>query len=195
MSLTHDSFAELVARLREGEGSAADRVVQRFTRRLIALARSRLDAPTRHKVDPEDVVQSVYKSFFHRFRAGRFDLASWEDLWRLLTVITLRKCANQSKFFRRERRQAARESGEINRVVELPDREPSPREAAVLTETIEELLRSLPSRDRPVLELSLQGYTVLEISQLLGRAERTVWRLREHVRRRLQSLEAGMQGS
>jgi RNA polymerase sigma-70 factor (ECF subfamily) len=58
-------------------------------------------------------------------------------------------------------------------------REPTPLEAAVLSETVGQLLAGLDEEERPVLELSLQGYTTREISERLGRAERTVRLLRD----------------
>jgi RNA polymerase sigma-70 factor (ECF subfamily) len=70
---------------------------------------------------------------------------------------------------------------------EAVSREPTPEEATVLAETVEQLLRDLPESERPVLELSLQGYSAREISQQLGRAERSVRRLREQVRRKLET--------
>src|SRR5207249_524909 len=91
----HDSFARLMARLRAGDDGAAAAVFQRFARQLIARARAHLDARLRPKLDPEDVVQSVYRSFFNRYGAGQFELGTWNDLWGLLTVITLRKCVNR----------------------------------------------------------------------------------------------------
>jgi RNA polymerase sigma-70 factor (ECF subfamily) len=66
------------------------------------------------------------------------------------------------------------------------DREPSPEEAILLTETVEELLRELDPDERPVLELSLQGFSATEISERIGRSERSVRRLRERIRKRLQ---------
>ena len=68
-------------------------------------------------------------------------------------------------------------------------REPTPLEAAMLSETIEQLLAGLDEEERPVLELSLQGYTTREISERLGRAERTVRLLREGVRHRLERMQ------
>src|SRR5690242_9456367 len=56
------SFADLMARLRAGDDAAAAALFQRFATRLIALARGRLDGLVRRKVDPEDVVQSVFRS-------------------------------------------------------------------------------------------------------------------------------------
>jgi RNA polymerase sigma-70 factor (ECF subfamily) len=183
------SFRELVARLRAGDDCAAGEVVRRFTHRLLVLAQHHLDARIRSKVDPEDIVQSVYKSFFRRQRDGQFDLASWDDLWSLLAVITLRKCASQADYFRAERRNPEREApgpaAGSGTGWELIDREPTPVEAAALAETVADLLRAVAAADRPILELSLQGYTVKEICAQLGRAERTVWRVRERARNRL----------
>jgi RNA polymerase sigma-70 factor (ECF subfamily) len=47
---------------------------------------------------------------------------------------------------------------------------------------VDQLLAGLDADERPILELSLQGYTTVEISARLGRAERTVRRVRERVR-------------
>jgi RNA polymerase sigma-70 factor (ECF subfamily) len=44
----------------------------------------------------------------------------------------------------------------------------------------------LEEDERPVLKLSLEGYTTQEISERLGRPERTVRRLRERIRNRLE---------
>jgi RNA polymerase sigma-70 factor (ECF subfamily) len=68
-------------------------------------------------------------------------------------------------------------------------REPTPLEAAVLGETVEELLAGLDEDERPILELSLQGHTTREISERLGRAERTVRLLREGIRHRLERMQ------
>jgi RNA polymerase sigma-70 factor (ECF subfamily) len=75
--------------------------------------------------------------------------------------------------------------------LEAPGREPTPDEAAVLGETIEQLFSVMDEQERPVLELSLQGYTTREISERLGRAERTVRLLREGIRHRLQQMHRG----
>jgi RNA polymerase sigma-70 factor (ECF subfamily) len=178
----------LIARLRAGDDGAAREVVRRFTHRLAALARTHLDTQIRAKVDPEDLVQSVYKSFFHRQRDGQFDLDGWDDLWGLLVVITVRKCASQAEYFQAERRNPDRERRPATGSAaggELIDREPTPAEAAALAETVADLLRGVVPTDRPILELTLQGYTVKEICAQLGRAERTVWRVRERARNRL----------
>ncbi len=184
-----DSVAQVLARLRAGDEQAAARLFQRYAQRLIALARCHLDARLRAKEDPEDVVQSVYKSFFVRLESGQFDIGTWDDLWSLLTVITLCKCADRIDYFRAQRRDAACEAPAANGWWEAIDREPTPEEAAVLAETVQQVLADLRVEDRPVIELSLQGYTPQEISDRVGRTERTVQRLRKRIKQRLLSLQ------
>jgi RNA polymerase sigma-70 factor, ECF subfamily len=187
------SFAALMDDLRLGEQTAAQVVFSRYAAQLIALARRRLDDRLRQRVDPEDVVQSVYKSFFIRHREGQLDVVNWQSLWGLLTLITLRKCADRADYFHADRRNVNREAVADDSDQQQPwqvavGREPSPEEAALLAETVESLLRDLDEHDRPIIEMSLQGYSTQEISTQLGRAERSVRRLRERVRLQLERI-------
>ena len=71
------------------------------------------------------------------------------------------------------------------------DREPLPDEAVALAETVAVLFQAIDDADeRAILELSLQGFTATEISEQLGRAERSVRRLRERVRKRLERMQS-----
>src|SRR5205814_9988661 len=81
---------------------------ERFTCRLVALARGHLDGRLRTRVDPEDVVQSVYKSFLLRYGVEKLAGKDEDELWALLTRITLRKCADRARYYRAERRDSAR---------------------------------------------------------------------------------------
>ena len=194
----HDSFPELMDRLRSGEDDAAREVFARFAARLVGLARRNLDGRLAVKVDPEDVVQSAYKSFFVRQRAGTLEVGNWDSLWGVLTLITLRKCADRATHYRAGKRDVGREvpggggadDSTPGMAAEIAlDREPMPEEAAVLAETVEALFRAVDDPDeRAILELSLQGFTATEISDTLGRAERSVRRLRERIRKRLERM-------
>ena len=74
---------KLVAAWREGDQQAATALFERYAKRLIALANSRLSARLAARVDPQDVIQSVYCSFFvgardNRTRTGEdSDRAKW----------------------------------------------------------------------------------------------------------------------
>jgi RNA polymerase sigma-70 factor (ECF subfamily) len=110
----------------------------------------------------------------------------------MLTVITLRKCFDRVEYYRAARRDVQREAAAQQPCApwwEAVARDPTPEEGAMLAETVELLLRGLEDAERPILELSLQGYTTQEISERLGRPERTVRRLREGIRKRLERMQ------
>jgi RNA polymerase sigma-70 factor (ECF subfamily) len=188
---TDDSFADIMGRLRTGDEDAAAQVVRRFTHRLIALARNQLDSRVRQKVDPEDVLQSVYKSFFARHAQGQLSFAGWDGLWALLALITVRKCGRCARWFHRAQRDVHAEVAvaagpDESDVIQMFSDEPSPQEAAMLSEVVEQLLRALGQRDGEILTLALLGYSAAEISDRLGRPGRTVYRVLERIKVRLQ---------
>jgi RNA polymerase sigma-70 factor (ECF subfamily) len=194
MSQDH-SFDDLMARLRTGDNDAATQVFNRFANRLIELARRRLNPQIRQKLDPEDVLQSVFRSFFVHQAAGQITgLESWDNLWALLVVITMRKCGRRIEYFRSASRDVQREippplsSDESSSDSGTSSDEPTPSEAAMLTETVEQLMNGLEGRHRDILSLSLQGYTVREISVQVSCTERTAYRVLKRVKEMLEEM-------
>jgi RNA polymerase sigma-70 factor (ECF subfamily) len=189
-----ESFDGVLERLRAGDDDAAAEIFSRYANRLILLARSRLQGPIRQKVDPEDVTQSVFRSFFVRQAEGQFQLDDWDSLWSLLVRITLRKCGKRTRQLYAGIRDARRETSSIRTndqsrcVYEAIAREPTPQEAASLTETLEQLVQRLEDTQQQMIVLRLQGYTVKEISREVGRTERSVHRVLAKVRDTLLSL-------
>ncbi|MFL5328732.1 MAG: RNA polymerase sigma factor [Gemmataceae bacterium] len=186
------SFQHMIIRLRGGDDAAAGEVVARFSRRLAGLAHGRMSAQLRQKIDAEDVLQSVFKSFFIRHADGQFEPTGWDSLWTLLSVIAVRKCCKHHKFFHAERRAIDRETqahDQSSLVWEPFDREPTPDEAAAVADTVEQLMRGLDDRGRQILSLRLQGGQFEEIAGEVGCAERTVRRVLDRVKTCLQQLE------
>jgi RNA polymerase sigma-70 factor, ECF subfamily len=187
-------FDQLMARLRAGDDDAAAQVYNRFIPRLIGLIHHRLDRRLRSNVDPEDVAQSVFRSFFVRNAGGQFDLASWDGLMGVLTIITIRKCSRRARYFRAARRNVQREvritagSDESGKGWQLADNDDRPSEKVIMAEIVERLMEGLDTTEQPILLLSLQGYTVAEISAQVERTERTVQRVLQRLRRRLEKM-------
>jgi RNA polymerase sigma factor (sigma-70 family) len=193
-------FEELMARLRAGDDAAETLVFRRYVRRLIALAGRQFAAWMRDRADVEDVVLSAYRSFFLRNGRGEFDLAGWDELWSLLAVITLHKCSKRRRHLRAARRDAGRDVGlsepDADEAARIPDRAPTPAEAAIVTETVEQLLRVMTPDDRAIVEQILIGYTAAEVAERLDCSERTVRRVRQRAQHRLRRLiEAGAVGA
>ncbi len=149
----NDSFSVLMERFRSDENAAARDVFQRFSRQLIAPTRRQFAHRLAHRIDPEDVVQSVFKSFFARHRDGKFQIGNWNNLWGLLTLITRRKCADRVEYFQAERRDIGREASAPEGPEQFgqltPNREPLPEEAAILADMVESLFReAAPDRNK-----------------------------------------------
>jgi DNA-directed RNA polymerase specialized sigma24 family protein len=87
---------DLLRLLQAGDGAAAEALFERYAERLTRLARSRLAINLASRVDPEDIVQSAYRSFFVAAREGRFHAERGGDLWRLLVEVTLHKLYRQA---------------------------------------------------------------------------------------------------
>jgi RNA polymerase sigma-70 factor (ECF subfamily) len=185
------SFAVLLGQLRRQDNTAALEVLRRYQGRLLRLARKQVQGPLRQKLDPEDVVQSVFRTLFRRLAQGQFELGDWDGLWGLLTCITLRKCGRWHDYFRAQARDLRRE------VAPPPgapgawavfDREPAPEEAAVLVETLEHVLRGLPEGEQQAVTLTLEGVSLDAVSRTLGYSQSKVYRVLQRVRERLERL-------
>src|SRR5262245_17599549 len=99
----------LLERVHRGDRAAATELFRRYVQRLIALARSRLRGTMVQRVDPEDVVQSAYRSFFAANADGHYDSQRGDDLWELLATITLHKVYRQIRRFKAQKRSWERE--------------------------------------------------------------------------------------
>ena len=189
------SVGLLIDRLKANDPSGAELVFRRFPEQLIELAQQqRLGWRLRRKLDPEDVVQSAFNSFFRMQAADELEFANCDALWGLLSLITIRKCGHRIEHFQAACRDVGHERSAVFNAADVEAsradweavaQEPSPSQAAMLTEAIDELLRPLDDRDRRIVTLALQGSTVPEISEEIGRSERTVQRTLERLKAEL----------
>jgi RNA polymerase sigma-70 factor (ECF subfamily) len=192
MMAQEPSFSNLCEQLRRGDNAAAAEVFDRFAGRLIALARSRLDRRLRQRVDAEDVLQSVLRTFFVHVAEGKFRLPNWDSLWGLLVCITVRKCTRAHDRHRAGLRDVRREAGpapdgwDSADTWEVISREPGPEEAILLQETLDGALLGMTERERQAVFLTLQGLATAEVATRLDCSQRKVYRVLEHVRNRLQ---------
>jgi DNA-directed RNA polymerase specialized sigma24 family protein len=186
------TFDAVMSRVRAGDGAAETALFEQYVRRLIALAARQFDGNLRNRADVELVVLSACKSFFLRNRRGEFQVDDWGELWSVLAMITLRKCAKRRRHLRAARRDAGREvawpDGDVDPSSLLLDRDPTPVEAAILTDTVAMLFQAMTPDDRPIVEQILLGYTAQEVAAQLGCSERTVRRVRQRAQRRLDRL-------
>jgi RNA polymerase sigma-70 factor (ECF subfamily) len=188
--------ADLVKQWQAGSEQAAGELVRRYAERLHGLARHLLSARLARHVDPEDVVQSVYRCFFTDARADRYTFERAGDLWRLLATMTLHKVQRQAEYHAAGKRDLSRarpfgtESSLLDLHAEVFSREPSPDEGAVLVDELECVLGPFPPLHRQIVELRLQGYLLGEIAVRTDRSERWVRRVLEQFKARLEERAA-----
>jgi RNA polymerase sigma-70 factor (ECF subfamily) len=173
----------LVRRLRAGSETAAGRLYDRYVARLRALARAKLSADLAGRVDPDDIVQSVFRRFFQAAAREDYDAPAGEDLWDLLLVITLNRVRSEAAFQRaakRDVRRTTKSGAEEDPLAAVADRDDSA--AAALRLHVAEALERLPTDYQRVVELRMDGYEVAEIARSIGRSKRTVERLLQEAR-------------
>lgn len=188
--MTQPSVNLWIDQLKAGDREATGPLWERYFRRLIGLARTRLADRPRLGADVEDVALSAFDSFFRGVEEGRFpQLRDRDDLWHLLVTITARKAQRLVRDQSRQKRGGGAVLGES--AMFSPDetgkartgfdqvfsKTPSPEFVAQLTEEYQRLFDQLPDADlRTIATLKLEGHTIDEMSAKLGRAPATIER-------------------
>jgi DNA-directed RNA polymerase specialized sigma24 family protein len=187
---------ELLASYQKGDDQAATELFRRYVGRLTVLARARMARKVAGRFDPEDVVLSAYRTFFVRARNGQFSLSRSGDLWRLLVGIVLKKLYHQSARHTAEKRSVTREvplpeGGDSIWQPSLHDlRSPTAEQAVAMAELVESLMADSEPLARQVLEMRLSDYRITEIASVIQRNERTVRRILDELKTRLERVFA-----
>src|SRR5262249_11693198 len=99
------SVTHWIGLLKAGDAAAAQKLWESYFRRLVALARKKLQGLPRRAADEEDVALSAFQSFCCNAEQGRFpQLFDRDGLWQLLVVITTRKAAHLRRAEGRQKR-------------------------------------------------------------------------------------------
>jgi DNA-directed RNA polymerase specialized sigma24 family protein len=180
---SEDSVSQWLAQLKDGDGQAAQKLWERYFRRLVGLARLKLQGAPRRAADEEDVALSAFASFCQGAEDGRFpQLADRDDLWRLLVVMTVRKAGQQLRDEGRKKRGGGAAPEDVI-LEEIVDREPTPEFAAQVADECRRLLVLLNDADlEQVAVAKMEGYSNAEIAQRLGCAPRSVGRKLQVIR-------------
>ena len=176
---------ELLSRLRDGEEDAATALYLRYARRLQTLAEKQTDQKMAVRVDPEGVVQSVFRTFFRRVNLGQYNVSDADELWKLLLVIALNKLRTEATAHRTAKR-------DVSKTVSLNDsnlrQSTQDNEALlVLKMTVAEVVGKLSDVEREVVWFRIQGYEIQEIADRCKRSKRSVERILQKFRKQLGS--------
>jgi RNA polymerase sigma-70 factor, ECF subfamily len=182
--LTNRTDRTLIDLVQSGREEAAAVLYARYAARLRALASSQLSRNLASKLEPDDIVQSVFKSFFRRAAHGLYDVPRHEELWGLLLVSALNKIRAKGNFHGAAKRDV-RKTVSVDLVGEDVERDDDPIALADLRMAIDDVLGRLPSGYRDVIERRIAGAEVAEIAETVGRSKRTVERILQEFRQML----------
>ncbi len=185
-SASEPSDGSLLRRLRKGEQDAATRLYLRYARRLHGLATAQTGQDLKSRIDPEDIVQSVFRTFFRRAQEGHYEVPDGEEIWKLFLVIGLHKIRDAAVFHRAAKRNAGRTTALVGGGESADPPAADQMAETTLRMVIDEILLNLNDSQKEIVTMRMEGAQVDDISQATKRSHRTVERTLQKFRELLQ---------
>lgn len=183
--------ASLLRRYRRGDDDAATELYLRYAERLRGLAVSKTSSDLKKRVAPDDIIQSVFRTFFRRASQGEYEIPEGDELWKLLLVIGLNKIRAMGIHHSAAKRAVGQtQGGEAFESAIETEASSDEVSLAILRMTIDELLKPLPSNHQKIIELRIEGHEVAEIAGITQRSKRSVERILQEFRVNLSKLVA-----
>lgn len=178
------SPSKLIASLQDGDERAAFELHERYAKRLLMLVRTRMNPTFRRRMDPEDVVQSAFRSFFRVVSDDRWNSQGRaEKVWSLLAAITLNKLNARMRYHLAGKRSVNLEDPEVDSLI---DRSMPETESLFVDELQWVMCHNIESHQR-ILEMLLSGYDEQQVAQANDCTMRTVYRVAERALQQLRS--------
>ncbi|QDT07252.1 RNA polymerase sigma factor [Rubripirellula lacrimiformis] len=196
MDDSSQAFAQLLAKVRDGDEQATAQMWESYFQQLVRIAAKRLPANLRRSGDEEDIALSAFHSFIAGIRRDQFpDLSGPENLWGLLITLTSRKSQAHLRRQTRQKRGGGSVRGEsvfLNHAGELRSGgiggvtgdEVAADIRAELAEACDVLLDQLDDEQlKQIAIMRMDGYLVDEIATRLEVSKRAVERRLQLIRK------------
>src|SRR4051795_1810781 len=177
-------------RIQTGDEEAARELLQKYEPEVRLVVRRQLPRLLRSRFDSLDFLQSVWGSFFRRMRDAPTEFEDSRHLVAFLARAAKNKVIDEYRRAASLKQDMHREEplwGDGRRPKEVADPIDSPSELAQAREVFGRLRELLPEERRAILELKADGLSSKDIGDRLGISERTVQRVLEELRRRMES--------
>lgn len=190
----HSNVSHWIDQVKLGDSEAANRIWQHYFDRLVRAVRARLYGQNRAVSDEEDIVLSVFDSFYQAAEKGRFpDLSDRDDLWQLLMRMAARKVVDKHRHDQRQRRGGGMKQYSLDgdttdpNIIQVIGDEPSPEMVLMMEESIEQFFSHLGvGQLRDLAGAKLEGYSNAELAQRFECSERTIERRLHLIREKCQ---------
>lgn len=189
-----DDITLWIAKSRDADEQAAQAIWEEYFERLTSYARRKLSSMPRRSTDEEDIAVSAMNSFFQGMKKGRFLPSDRDELWRLLTTITVRKATAELRKHYAQKRGRGVVRGESVFEAMAPDADHfginevmGENNLGMMSEklslTCTEMLDQLQDEPlRSIATLRLEGFSSQEIAEKLGVSLATIKRKLARIR-------------
>ena len=165
---------QLVLQIRERDQDAATQLYHRYARRLTSLVTRRCSTALARYAGVEDIVQSVFETFFRRVGDGCYGIEMGDTAWKVLMVIAINRVRSEATYYYAAKRDAHRtfggEAGRLSLGLKAQVCESPPQQVSLV---LGEILERLPTRYRRIVSLRIDGWPVADIARETGSATRT----------------------
>ena len=168
---------------RDGQDDVIAEFWQSYEPRLRRLAERNLAGRMRRRLDPDDLVQSAFRTFLRRAGKHEFELKDRDMLMSLLCTILLNKVRRQVRDHSRKKRGVDREQY-FDTLADVQGHSPTAEEQLAFKE-LEELLEALDDEEKLVVSRKLEGQGSKEIAAELNCSARTVRRILKRIQDKL----------
>jgi RNA polymerase sigma-70 factor (ECF subfamily) len=189
-----DDLAGLVERVKAGDADAIRDFVRRFEGEVRAMVRGRLPQVLRSQFDSMDFVQAIWESVLINDGQDMAQFTNEQHVRAFLAGVARNKVyAEHRKRTRTRRYNLKREEPlyirrggrEQPRDVQSPD--PTPSQDAQVGDRYAQLVAGRSAKEVEVIELRRQGLTFDEIAERTGIGERSVRRIIDSIRERMEA--------
>lgn len=182
VEMDRGSVTQWISDARLGREDAAQQLWDRYSSRLVRLARKVISGANLAIADEQDVANDALGAFLLQIRDGDFDqLDDRDGLWKLLADITIKKANSLVRNELRQKRDARKTINENDLSRPLADLKPgseqNPEAALLIAEAINVFLSELADGQlQQIVIAKMEGHTNAEIARQIGYSVPTVER-------------------
>ena len=187
-------ISDLIARAKAGDETAIREFLSRFEPEVRMMVRGRLPRMLRTQFDSMDFVQAVWQSFFADLRSSSRQFENVHHLRGFLAGVARNKVYEEHRRLTRTKKHAlAREQSLYvrrgSREVELAliSPEPTPSQAVQASDRLAQLVARCSPLEAQIITLRHQELTFDEIARRTGVSERSVRRIIDEARERMET--------
>ncbi len=187
-------ISDLIARAKAGDETAIREFLSRFEPEVRMMVRGRLPRMLRTQFDSMDFVQAVWQSFFADLRSSSRQFENVHHLRGFLAGVARNKVYEEHRRLTRTKKHAlAREQSLYvrrgSREVELAliSPEPTPSQAVQASDRLAQLVARCSPLEAQIITLRHQEMTFDEIARRTGVSERSVRRIIDEARERMEA--------